>query len=112
MPKRTSETGSIGQLMIVGFEGTAMSSEVAVLLKRVQPAGVVLFARNIVGVQQTHELLKQCQRLVSTRLFTCVDMEGGLVDRLKKSDCAGTFGCYGIRRARPKAVPQTWPHYR
>lgn len=85
MPKRTSETGSIGQLMIVGFEGTAMSSEVAVLLKRVQPAGVVLFARNIVGVQQTHELLKQCQRLVSTRLFTCVDMEGGLVDRLKKA---------------------------
>lgn len=71
--------------MIVGFDGTAISSELAALLKRLQPAGVILFARNIVSVQQTHELLKECQRLVSTPLFTCVDMEGGLVDRLKKA---------------------------
>jgi beta-N-acetylhexosaminidase len=71
--------------MIVGFEGTAMSSQLAALLTRLQPAGVVLFARNIVSPQQTHELLKDCQRLVSTPLFTCVDMEGGLVDRLRRA---------------------------
>lgn len=71
--------------MIVGFDGTAMSSQLAALLKRLQPAGVVLFARNIGTTQQTHTLLKECQRLVSTPLFTCVDMEGGLVDRLKKA---------------------------
>jgi beta-N-acetylhexosaminidase len=85
MPKAASETSHIGQLMIVGFDGTGMSPQLATLLRRLQPAGVVLFARNIVTAQQTQELLKECQRLVSTPLFTCVDMEGGLVDRLKKA---------------------------
>ena len=62
-----------------------MSPRLAYLLKRLQPAGVILFARNIVSAQQTHALLKACQQLVSTPLFRCVDMEGGLVDRLKKA---------------------------
>jgi beta-N-acetylhexosaminidase len=75
----------VGQLLIIGFEGTDMSPRLSSLLKRLQPAGVILFARNIVSAQQTHELLKACQQLVSTPLFRCVDMEGGLVDRLKKA---------------------------
>jgi beta-N-acetylhexosaminidase len=51
----------------------------------VQPAGVILFARNIVSPQQTHELLRACRRLIRIPPFLCVDMEGGLVDRLKKT---------------------------
>lgn len=60
-----------------------MSPGVASLLQRVQPAGVILFARNIVSPEQTHALLKDCQAQVSTPLFRCVDLEGGKVDRLR-----------------------------
>jgi len=74
----------IGQLLMIGFDGTEMSPALASLLHRVQPAGVILFARNIAGAEQTFRLLKACQAEVSTPLFTCVDLEGGLVDRFRK----------------------------
>jgi len=74
---------SIGQLLIVGFDGTEMSPRLHSLLTRLQPAGVVLFARNIVSAQQTHQLLRDCRACVTVPLFTCVDMEGGTVDRMR-----------------------------
>lgn len=84
--KRASDyKGSVGQLLIAGFDGTVMSSRLRALLTRLQPAGVVLFARNITDAQQTHALLKDCQACVSTPMFLCVDMEGGTVDRLKNA---------------------------
>ncbi len=67
----------------MGFDGTEMSSRLSSLLTRFQPGGIILFARNITSAQQTHKLLKECQGLVSTPMFLCVDMEGGRVDRLK-----------------------------
>ena len=73
----------IGQLLIIGFEATEVSARLGSLLSRLQPAGVILFARNISSAEQTYQLLKNCQAWVSTPLFTCVDMEGGRVDRLK-----------------------------
>jgi beta-N-acetylhexosaminidase len=73
----------IGQLLIIGFGGTEMSAGLAALLTRVQPAGVILFARNITGGEQTYKLLKDCQACVSAPLFTAVDMEGGRVDRFR-----------------------------
>jgi beta-N-acetylhexosaminidase len=60
-----------------------ISTRLASLLRRLQPAGVILFARNIKDPQQTWRLLRECQKCVSAPLFTCVDMEGGTVDRLR-----------------------------
>jgi beta-N-acetylhexosaminidase len=74
---------SVGQLMIVGFDGTEMSRPLAELLTRIQPAGVILFGRNIVNAQQTHRLLKECQACVEKPIFSCVDLEGGRVDRFR-----------------------------
>ena len=74
----------LGQLLVVGFDGTEMSPRLYDLLTRLQPAGVILFARNIEGAQQTHKLLKNCQSCVREPLFTCVDLEGGRVDRFRK----------------------------
>src|SRR3954462_11562093 len=73
----------VGQLMIMGFEGPTISPNVESLLDTIQPAGVILFARNIDDADQVHRLLGDCQDLVQTTLFTCVDMEGGTVDRLR-----------------------------
>jgi len=74
---------NIGQLLIIGFDGTKMSPRLASLLTKIQPAGVILFARNITGAEQTHTLLRECQKCVATPLFTCVDLEGGTVDRFR-----------------------------
>jgi len=83
-PNKTSALHrQIGQLLIVGFEATEVSAHLGSLLSRLQPAGVILFARNITSADQTYQLLKNCQAWVSTPMFTCVDMEGGRVDRLK-----------------------------
>jgi beta-N-acetylhexosaminidase len=73
----------IGQLLIVGFDGTKMTARLSSLLKHLQPAGVSLFARNIKTPEQTWRLLRACQNCVSTPLFTCVDLEGGKVDRFR-----------------------------
>lgn len=73
----------LGQLLIVGFDGVEMSPQLSALLTDLQPAGVILFARNITSPEQTHQLLKNCQACVSTPLFTCVDLEGGKVDRFR-----------------------------
>jgi beta-N-acetylhexosaminidase len=74
---------NIGQLLIIGFDGTKMSPRLASLLTKIQPAGVILFARNITGAEQTHTLLRECQKRVATPPFTCVDLEGGTVDRFR-----------------------------
>ena len=83
--KTSASPNNIGQLFIVGFDGTQLSPQLRGLLTRMQPAGVILFARNIVTAEQTYALLKECQACVATPIFTCVDMEGGRVDRLKNA---------------------------
>jgi len=81
-PRKTRQI-QIGQLLIVGFDGTEMAPRLSSLLTRLQPAGLILFARNIKTAGQTWRLLRDCQKCVSTPLFTCVDLEGGHVDRFR-----------------------------
>jgi beta-N-acetylhexosaminidase len=76
---------NIGQLLIIGFDATGMSPRLASLLTKIQPAGIILFARNITGAEQTRALLRECQKYVATPLFTCVDLEGGTVDRFRNA---------------------------
>jgi beta-N-acetylhexosaminidase len=53
------------------------------LLTHVQPAGIILFARNVKNAEQTWRLLRECRKSVEDPLFTCVDLEGGTVDRFR-----------------------------
>jgi beta-N-acetylhexosaminidase len=80
----TNVRQNVGQLLIVGFDGTEMTPRLSSLLKRLQPAGVILFVRNIKTPEQTWRLLRDCQKCVSMPLFTCVDLEGGNVDRFRE----------------------------
>jgi beta-N-acetylhexosaminidase len=73
----------VGQLMIMGFDGTALSARLRTMLATFQPAGIILFKRNIEEAAQTHALLRDAQKSVATTLFRCVDMEGGTVDRFR-----------------------------
>jgi len=81
--QRKNRTEGIGQLLIVGFDGSQMTARLSSLLMRIQPAGVILFARNIKNAGQTWRLLRDCQKCVRTPVFTCVDLEGGTVDRFR-----------------------------
>src|ERR1700722_12374294 len=85
MPIKTISHGPlhVGQLLIVGCNGTEMTARLASLLTPPQPAGMILFARNIKGGEQTWRLLRDCRKCVSTPLFTCIDLEGGNVDRFR-----------------------------
>ncbi len=61
-----------------------MTARLSSLLTRLQPAGVILFARNIKSADQTWRLLRDCQKCVATPLFCCIDLEGGTVDRFRE----------------------------
>jgi beta-N-acetylhexosaminidase len=81
--KSLSPAKQVGQLLIIGFDGIEVTPGLAQMLTRIQPAGVILFARNIINAQQTHKLLKDCQGYVKDRLLISVDLEGGRVDRFR-----------------------------
>jgi len=75
----------VGRLLVIGFEGTEMTAGLRNLLARAQPAGVILFARNVVRAEQTCELLRECRATLGRPCLTCVDMEGGRVDRFRQA---------------------------
>src|SRR5208283_3419629 len=66
-----------------GFDFTSVSARQRLMLATFCPSGIILFKRNIEEAPQTHALLREAQRTVSTPMFLCVDMEGGTVDRLR-----------------------------
>lgn len=83
MPKSQSLRAVACQSLIIGFEAAELTSETKNFLREAQPAGVILFARNIQSADQTHALLAECRGLLEAPALLAVDMEGGTVDRLK-----------------------------
>lgn len=85
MPKKSSLElrQQVGQLLIMGFDGTIVTSRLRTMLQALVPAGVILFQRNIETAAQTHTLLREVQKSSELPMFLCVDMEGGTVDRLR-----------------------------
>lgn len=83
-----SATSAAGQLLIVGFDGTRYTSAIGSWFKKIRPAGVILFARNIENADQTRTLISDIVKLAEDQslapLFVCVDQEGGGVSRLPK----------------------------
>lgn len=73
----------VGQLLIVGLEGLELTSIERAWLKLVRPGGVILFRRNIEDARQTMQLLREVMEIIGNSCFRCVDIEGGLVDRLR-----------------------------
>ncbi len=76
----------IGQLFLVGFEGTALSHEVRKFLLELKPSGVILFSRNIENPLQVASLNRDLQLFAlehwNQGLLIGIDQEGGRVRRL------------------------------
>jgi beta-N-acetylhexosaminidase len=74
----------IGQLLIAGFDGHQIPTELRSLAKEFGLGGVILFARNIVEPEQVAELSFDAARMTTDLpLWVSVDQEGGRVARLK-----------------------------
>ena len=79
----------VGQLIMVGFEGTQANEAIEAHIRERSVGGIVLFSRNIQSPKQTAELTNQLQRLAESTahripLFIGIDQEGGWVIRLKE----------------------------
>ncbi len=74
----------IGQLLIAGFDGPALTVEIKSLAREFGLGGVILFARNIAEPEQLAELCFEAARLdPDLPLWVSIDQEGGRVARLK-----------------------------
>lgn len=73
----------VGSLLIVGVEATSLSVLELAWLRTIQPSGVILFRRNIESPAQIHSLFRQVSLALERSFFRCVDLEGGIVDRLR-----------------------------
>jgi beta-N-acetylhexosaminidase len=74
----------IGQLLIAGFDGHHIPTELRAIAKEFGLGGVILFARNISDPEQVSELSFDASRLVpDLPVWVSVDQEGGRVARLK-----------------------------
>lgn len=72
--------------LFIGFRGLGIDEELKALIKEYQPAGVVLFKRNIEGREQLEALVSSAQAFAMEQLgrplFFAIDQEGGSVQRL------------------------------
>jgi len=107
----------VGQLFMIGFVGTAATSEVGQLIDAVRPGGIILFGPNIEDAGQLKELTSGLQELATPptgqRLFVAVDQEGGQIvrvtwlgDDVAEADVKSAEQAYSIGRERGRALTE------
>lgn len=74
-----------GQRLVMGLSGPSLDQEQRRFISEVQPAGFILFARNIEGAEQVAELNRELVDLCPADRppLLSIDQEGGRVLRLK-----------------------------
>ena len=79
-------THKVGQLMMIGFDGTTVDAELRRMITDYHIGGVILFARNVQSPEQVASLTNELQKIAlgsgHPGLFIAVDQEGGRVARL------------------------------
>jgi beta-N-acetylhexosaminidase len=74
----------IGQLLIAGFDGYRIPTELRALAREFGLGGVILFARNIQEPEQVADVAFEAARLVPDMpVWVSIDQEGGRVARLR-----------------------------
>lgn len=73
----------LGQLLMIGVAGPALTPKEVTFLRRFQPAGVIYFRRNVVSPKQLAALSKRIShQLEKSPPLIGIDQEGGRVARL------------------------------
>ncbi|MBA4394924.1 MAG: beta-N-acetylhexosaminidase, partial [Desulfobacca sp.] len=77
----------VGQLFMVGFEGTKFNTDLSYFLKKLHIGGMIYFKRNMQDPFQLAELSRSLQEkameISSIPLYISIDQEGGSVARLR-----------------------------
>jgi beta-N-acetylhexosaminidase len=73
-----------GQYILMGVPGTELDSQTAAIIREVQPAGFILFGRNIKTPAQLRKLVDDLRSEVEEDPVVTIDQEGGRVSRLKE----------------------------
>lgn len=78
----------VGQLMLLGFDGTILTDEFRRSIQELHPGGIIYFERNAESPQQVAQLNADLQHAAHANsdpgLFISIDQEGGVVARLKE----------------------------
>ena len=78
----------IGQIMMIGFDGTTLTPELRRMVEETHVGGVILYERNADSPQQVAQLVSDLQQAARQSghpgLFVSIDQEGGSVARLKE----------------------------
>ena len=74
---------SLGQLIMTGVPGKELEPATARLFRKVQPAGFILFGRNIESAAQLRKLIDDLCDLSEVEPIITIDQEGGRVSRLR-----------------------------
>jgi beta-N-acetylhexosaminidase len=73
-----------GSLLMLGLAGPELTPEEAELFRKLQPAGYILFTRNIDSPEQTRKLTDDLRDLSSEMPILAIDQEGGRVTRTRE----------------------------
>lgn len=73
-----------GSLLVLGISGPELTISEAALFRKLQPAGYILFTRNVVSPEQTRKLTDSLRDLHSETPIIAIDQEGGRVTRTKE----------------------------
>jgi beta-N-acetylhexosaminidase len=74
----------LGQLLTMGLPGPELDAEARDFIRRAQPGGFILFARNLESPSQVRALCDQLRSLCDVPPILTIDQEGGRVSRLRK----------------------------
>ena len=72
-----------GELLLLGVKGLGLEAWEAALFKKIQPAGFILFSRNIESPEQVRRLTDDLRGLCVEEPILSIDQEGGRVTRTK-----------------------------
>ena len=76
----------IGQRLVTGFPGTALTPELVQVVKEYKIGNIILFRENIASADQLRTLCADLQTLIRSETghdaFIMIDQEGGAVTRL------------------------------
>ena len=76
---------ALGELFLIGFEGTELSDDTSAFLSQAGIGGVILFSRNYESPEQLARLTTELHALRSPALLVGVDHEGGRRERVSWS---------------------------
>ena len=80
-----SLTEKIGQMVMIGFNGTDVNEDILYMLRQFHIGGIILFDRNMESIKQVKKLTYDLQTKSDEKvpLFIAIDEEGGEIVRMK-----------------------------